>query len=121
MIGYAAEWHARDKWQAAEGDRWEGRGQRNWQAYAARCRTWWESDGRPMVPWGKNGVSGPTAKPSVWEVKTRMDAIDAEIKTIQNRGFEDAMGWQPKCPEDRQRIKELKRTRAELSKQLCTS
>jgi hypothetical protein len=43
-----AEWYARDKFLAAEADRWAKN--RNWRAYATRCKSWWESDGRPMSP-----------------------------------------------------------------------
>ncbi len=43
-----AEWYARDKWEAANSSHW--RDKANWQAYARRCKAWWESDGRPMSP-----------------------------------------------------------------------
>ena len=46
-----AEWYVRDKFEAAESSNW--RDKQNWQAYARRCRAWWESDGRPMNPAGK--------------------------------------------------------------------
>ena len=42
-----AEWYARDKFLAADADNWSK--SRNWKAYANRCKTWWESDGRPMT------------------------------------------------------------------------
>lgn len=41
-----AEWYARDKFLAAESNNWSKN--RNWRAYANRCKGWWESDGRPM-------------------------------------------------------------------------
>lgn len=49
--GLAAEWYAREKFEAAEADNW--RKAPNWQAYARRCKCWWDSDGKPMeqVPW----------------------------------------------------------------------
>ena len=46
--GLIAEFYAKDKFMAAEQDRWERK--RNWRAYANRCKTWWEADGRPLVP-----------------------------------------------------------------------
>lgn len=48
QIGLTAEWYLKDKFLAAEADNW--RGKDKWQAYVARCRVWWESDGRPMNP-----------------------------------------------------------------------
>lgn len=48
MHGMAAEFYARDKFLAAECDNWKGKSK--WTAYADRCRTWWEGDGRPMAP-----------------------------------------------------------------------
>jgi len=45
--GLGSEAYAKDKWLAAEADNWKGKA--NWRAYAARCRTWWEQDGRPMA------------------------------------------------------------------------
>ena len=43
-----SEWFARDKFEAAEAANWERN--RNWKAYARRCKGWWEQDGRPMQP-----------------------------------------------------------------------
>lgn len=51
-----AEWYARDKFEAAEADNWKGRS--NWQAYARRCKGWWEQDGRPIQP-KKSGKPAP--------------------------------------------------------------
>lgn len=53
QCGLAAEWYARDKFQAADSDHWKGKS--NWRAYALRCKGWWEADGRPMEPTKKNG------------------------------------------------------------------
>lgn len=46
--GGPVEWYARDKWLKAEESNWKDKG--NWKAYVARCKTWWENDGRPMTP-----------------------------------------------------------------------
>lgn len=43
-----AEWYARDKFLAADASNWKGK--ENWQAYARRCKGWWEADGKPMKP-----------------------------------------------------------------------
>jgi hypothetical protein len=56
----AAEWYAKDKWLAAEQINWSKMG--NWKAYAQRCKSWWESDGRPMKQeksYGKNNSKHP--------------------------------------------------------------
>lgn len=45
--GLPAEFYARDKFEAAEADNWQGKG--NWRAYARRCKGWWEADGKPMT------------------------------------------------------------------------
>jgi hypothetical protein len=42
-----AEWFARDKWEAANAENWKRLP--NWQAYARRCKGWWEADGRPLA------------------------------------------------------------------------
>ena len=52
-----AEWYARDKFQAAEQDNWKGKS--NWRAYARRCKTWWEQDGRPMTQKAKTQNRNP--------------------------------------------------------------
>lgn len=52
-ITLIADWYSRDKFLAACQENWKR--QPNWRAYAARCRTWWESEGRPMSPTNKFG------------------------------------------------------------------
>lgn len=64
MHGGPVPWFARDKWLAAEADNWKGRD--NWRAYAARCKTWWESDGRPMQP-PKPKFAPAVAKKTAWD------------------------------------------------------
>lgn len=56
-----AEWYARDKFEAANQDHW--RGKANWQAYARRCKGWWESDGRPMIKPLKTPAGRPVLDP----------------------------------------------------------
>lgn len=41
-IGLADMAYAKDKFLAAEADNWSRKD--NWRAYAARCKTWWESE-----------------------------------------------------------------------------
>lgn len=62
--GLTAEGYARDKWEAANAQNWKRMA--NWRAYARRCRTWWEQDGRPDAPGGRgrNGKSQPRANHS---------------------------------------------------------
>ncbi|HEX7654933.1 MAG TPA: hypothetical protein VF607_15595 [Verrucomicrobiae bacterium] len=48
QLGLTAEWFVRDKWEAANAENWQR--QPKWQSYAQRCRTWWETDGRPQQP-----------------------------------------------------------------------
>lgn len=58
-----AEWYARDKFEAAEADNWNGKS--NWRAYARRVKGWWESDGRPKNPKSTKGAaSGKPERPS---------------------------------------------------------
>ena len=63
--GLAAEWYARDKWEAACMENW--RRMPNWQAYARRCKGWWEADGRPTTPPlmgnSRNNFGKPQLKP----------------------------------------------------------
>jgi hypothetical protein len=53
QCGLPAEWYAKDKWESANTENWKR--MTNWRAYARRCKGWWESDGRPMVPTSKGG------------------------------------------------------------------
>ena len=59
--GLAAEWFARDKFEAAEGENWQGNKQ-NWRAYARRCKGWWQQDGSPMEPKRPKGDTDSTAE-----------------------------------------------------------
>lgn len=58
-IGMHGEKFAKDKFLLADQENWKR--QPNWRAYAARVKTWWESDGRPMDKLEQQ--SGATAKP----------------------------------------------------------
>jgi len=58
--GIAAEWYAKDKYWAANQDRWNKKS--DWRSYARRVRGWWDNDGRPMTPPKKNGA--PTKQPT---------------------------------------------------------
>lgn len=61
------EAYAFDKFQAAAQDNWVR--QRNWRAYAARVKTWWEEKDRPMGKPGEPATaqSAVTASPYVLE------------------------------------------------------
>ena len=56
-----AEWYVRDKFEAANADRWAKKS--DWRAYARRCKGWWESEGRPMSPTKKSVNGRTTIKP----------------------------------------------------------
>ena len=62
--GIAAEWFARDKFQAQEVAGWERI--KDWRKYAVRVRGWWDNAGRPMKPTGFNGQVQPKRKG--WQV-----------------------------------------------------
>ncbi len=51
--GIAAEWFARDKFQAQDIKGWNE--VRDWRKFALRVRGWWDNDGRPMTPPSRNG------------------------------------------------------------------
>jgi hypothetical protein len=59
--GLAAEFYARDKWEAANADNWQKKS--DWRAYARRCKGWWQQDGSPMQPKMKNGKPNPATQP----------------------------------------------------------
>jgi len=62
-----AEWFAKDKWEAANQVGWQKMA--NWKAYARRCKTWWESDGRKMQPTQKDESGKPIVKEKSLAVK----------------------------------------------------
>lgn len=81
-----AEWYARDKFEAAESDNWNGKS--NWKAYARRCKGWWEADGRPMTPKTKNATNGAhTGKqsPSVFNLTKIIEAKKTRCDTLKNK------------------------------------
>ena len=57
---------------------------------------------------------------SVWEAKTRITAIEEEIKTVENRGYTDAWGVQLK-PEDKKERAVLLKKKRELLKWMTSS
>lgn len=59
--GLAAEFYARDKWEAANADEWKKKS--DWRSYARRCKGWWQQDGSPMQPKMKNGKLNPATRP----------------------------------------------------------
>ena len=59
--GLAAEWYARDKWEAANSDRWAKKS--DWRAYARRCKGWWQNDGSPMKPINHNDKNNSKPNP----------------------------------------------------------
>lgn len=76
--GLNSEAYARDKFMAAEQENWSR--QRNWRAYATRCKTWWESAGRPGLCEGKklNGASKRNQLKFIFPVLKGKDWIDLE-------------------------------------------
>jgi hypothetical protein len=73
--GLAAEWFARDKFEAANADRWKGKS--DWRAYARRCKGWWQNDGSPMKPNQNHGNTN---------AKNGVQRIDRSIGTA-NEGI----------------------------------
>lgn len=65
---------------------------------------------------GWQGLFEPKAagKSSTWELQKRLEAIDAQIAEIVNRGSQDAVGWRAKDETDRQKIGELRSLRKEI-------
>lgn len=121
MVGVPAEYCAHYHATCSEKHRWlSGNGRLiDWRREMKR---WWESD-RVKPRWAKGGAPRTSEEPRVttaskaYALKTQLEAIDAEITTIRNRGFEDAFGLQIK-PEDKPRLKELKAKRAAIMQQL---
>jgi uncharacterized protein YdaU (DUF1376 family) len=73
--GIAAEWFAKDKFEAANADRWKGKS--DWRAYARRCKGWWQNDGSPMKPNQNHGNTN---------AKNGVQRIDRSIGTA-NEGI----------------------------------
>lgn len=70
-IGYAAEWHVRDKFLAQEAKGWH---LVRWRAYCARAKGWWENDGKLSEPPAKrDGKPSRTA-----EANTVQEVIKAK-------------------------------------------
>ena len=112
LIGYAAEWHAKRKFLAAEADCWRRAG--NWQRYAELCRTWWEQDNRPMEPPGPSR-SESNGKPSGAEIVAHNDElrrIDAGIASLRSQ-YEGHQAW---TPEDKAKMRKLKERREIVTK-----
>lgn len=57
---------------------------------------------------------------SVWEAKTRISAIEEEIRAVENRGYTDAWGVQLKA-EDKKERRDLLRKKREVMKWLIQS
>lgn len=64
-----AEFYAKDKWEAANQTNWKNA--TNWRAYARRCKTWWESDGRPTTP-NKRKQPGGDSKASADQILKKL-------------------------------------------------
>lgn len=80
--GPGAEWYARDKFQAAEQKNWVGF--ENWKVYVARCKTWWETDGRPMEPGHRvNGKAKPETKIRI--LQERIDIHPANSESVYHQ------------------------------------
>lgn len=60
-----AEWVATMWWTEMEGLGWKVKGQNvaQWRKLLAVKRTWWEADGRPMQPKGRNAANQPNPRP----------------------------------------------------------
>lgn len=82
--GLAAEWYARDKFEAAEGENWQGNKQ-NWRAYARRCKGWWQQDGSPMEPSRAKSGADLTAE-KILRAK-ELEEVQAGIRRIKS-GYE---------------------------------
>lgn len=111
------------------------------------CRAWWSDmeatgwakvDGTPFGNWRRElsihrdrmrergevrklngGPNAPQERPSAFTLKTQLEAIDSEIKSVTSRGHEDAFGWQPKNEDDRKRMGDLKKKRREVNAKLA--
>lgn len=105
------ESEAESCWHYYEANGWKvGRhGMRSWQSAMVHWRTVWQCRRPP---------ANAPSQPSTWEIAKRIEAIDAEIKQIKNRGRENPHGWKARDETDRLRLVELKKLRDELNKKL---
>jgi hypothetical protein len=125
-----AEWKAVDWWSEMEGCGWLDHQKRpviKWQPILSRVRTKWEADGRPMQPPSRNQgqqhpqqPAGTPAKPTVWQLKQQIEAVDTQIAEVRNRGHEDAFGFHAKTPADRALLKTLNQRKSALNTQLAS-
>lgn len=78
--GLTAEWFAKDKFEAANSDKWKNKS--DWRSYARRCKGWWEQDGRPMK--GKsNANSNPNRSDrnaGTYNATTTTDGIKSKVR-----------------------------------------
>jgi hypothetical protein len=94
----------------------------NWRSklatWAAEDRSRPKTNGNGHASFNGNGSLSLTIKPpSVFELKTRRDAILEEMVRLEERGTRDAFGVSLK-PEDKARMKALKAERAKIQEQL---
>ena len=79
---------------------------------------WWSRD-RPTWGGGPQRARTPEARPlSTYDLSKRLEAIDAQVKELRARGWEDAMGWHAASEADRAELRRLKARKAELQTQL---
>jgi len=87
--------------------------------FIPHCSTWMNQE-----RWLDDPVEWEQPKPrvmNIMEVRMQMEALDAQIKSMERRGHEDAFGLTFQDPNDRRQWKELKRQRRELGDKLLSN
>jgi len=106
---------------------------RDWHRDCEACE-WMRGDGTPFDHWKRqmcihrdnlkrgpgtqrprvHRTAGIGKQPSAWELKTRLDAVEDEIRSVKGRGISHPTGWQAANDADRARLKELNQTAQSL-------
>lgn len=119
-----AEWKAKDWFNEMEGCGWLDFSNRQiikWQPVLMRVKAKWEADGRPCGPPAnirhQSAGNGEPKKPSTFELKTKLDVVEKQIKVIRERGSHTATGV-IYDETDRDELRKLKGVKSELEKQI---
>ena len=89
----------------------------DWRKRVRAVFCWWEEDGRPTDPPRRRAAASGAPTESVWEIKTKLEAVEAEITTIKGRGHDGPLRLELQ-EKDKPRFQELTARRAELKKRL---
>jgi hypothetical protein len=107
--GLTAEWYARDKFEAANADRWQKKS--DWRSYARRAKGWWENDGRPMTP--KASKASNNGQSDRISMENELKRVADELKNFSsNLSDYDEFSFK------RLRMVELRSRRKELQQKL---